>query len=306
MHSLRLMTAAATVALSLSLAGPAAAQTAAPQGTDSQGTDSQGTDSQGAGAANVDPSLVVARIGDQEVTLGQIIAMRSQLPAQYQQMPLEVIFEPMLNRAIDQILITRAARDSGLADRDDVKARVQEAADQVVAEVYLTETIASEVSEEALRARYQESIAGQSGEEEARARHILLESEDDARAVIDELDGGADFGGLAEQKSTGPSAAKGGDLGWFKAGQMVPEFSAAAFALEPGTYTADPVRSDFGWHVILLEEKRVADAPPFEQMQEQLAAEMTRELIQQRLTDLRGAAEIERFGPTGQPLPAPE
>lgn len=290
MLSLRLSTAAASVALSLALAGPAVAQTSAPQG----------------GAQAADPNVVVARVGDQEITLGQLMAMRSQLPAQYQQVPLEAIYEPMLNRAIDQILITKAARDSGVADQDHVQARIKEAADQVIAEAYLTETIASEVTEEALRKRYDESVAGQSGEEEAKARHILLESEDDARAVITELDDGADFAALAEQKSTGPSAAQGGDLGWFKAGQMVPEFSAAAFALEPGAYTTDPVQSQFGWHVILLEEKRTADAPSFEQMQEQLAADMTRELIQERLTALRGASEIERFGPTGQPLPAPQ
>jgi peptidyl-prolyl cis-trans isomerase C len=286
MLSLRHATAAASVALSLVFCGPVGAQTPAPA----------------ADAADTDLSTVVARVGDKEVTLGQLIVMRSQLPAQYQQVPLEAIYEPMLNRAIDQILITRAARASGIADQDEVKAKIEEAADQVIAEAYLTQTIASEVTEDALRKRYDEAVAGQTGEEEVKARHILLDSEEDAAAVIAELDDGADFADLAQEKSTGPSAAQGGDLGWFQAGQMVPEFSAAAFALEPGTYTKEPVKSQFGWHVILLEEKRTADAPSFEQMHDQLTAEMTRELIQARLEKLRGDAKIERFGPTGKPL----
>lgn len=254
----------------------------------------------------VDETTVVARVGDQELTLGDLMRMRSQLPAQYQQVPFEAIYEPMLNRAIDTMLVNAAAKSSGVGERDDVKAKIKEATEQVLAEAYLTSTIGEQVTEDALRERYEAQIAGQGGGEEAKARHILLESEDDARAVIAELDGGADFAKLAEQKSTGPSAAQGGDLGWFKAEQMVPEFSTAAFALEPGTYTKDPVQSQFGWHVILLEEKRVADAPPFEQMQQQLASDMTRELIQQRLADLRSAATIERFGPTGNPLPTPK
>lgn len=286
MLSLRHATAAASVALSLVFCGPVVAQTPAPAGA----------------ASDVDPSTVVARVGDKEVTLGELMVMRSQLPAQYQQVPLEAIYEPMLNRAVDQILITKAARASGIADQDEVKAKIEEAADQVIAEAYLTQTIASEVTEDALRKRYEEAVAGQTGEEEAKARHILLDSEEDAQAVIAELNDGAEFTKLAAEKSTGPSAAQGGDLGWFQAGQMVPEFSAAAFALEPGTYTTEPVKSQFGWHVILLEEKRTADAPSFEDMHDQLTAEMTRELIQARLEKLRGDTKIERFGPTGKPL----
>ncbi|WPZ36087.1 peptidylprolyl isomerase [Thalassobaculum sp. OXR-137] len=290
MLALRHATAAVSVALSLVLCAPVVAQTAAP----APAVDNE----------TMDLSTVVARVGDKEVTLGELMAMRSQLPAQYQQVPLEAIYEPMLNRAIDQILITKAARASGIADQDEVKARIEEAADQVIAEAYLTQTIAAEVTDEALRKRYEETIAGQTGDEEVKARHILLETEEAAEEVIAELEGGADFAKLAAEKSTGPSAAQGGDLGWFQAGQMVPEFSEAAFALEAGTYTKTPVKSQFGWHVILVEEKRTADAPSFEQVRDQLTAEMTRDLIQERLTNLRGAAKIERFGPTGKPLPA--
>ena len=148
--------------------------------------------------------------------------------------------------------------------------------------------------------------AEQTGREEAHALHILLDTEDQAKAVIAELDKGGDFAALAKQHSTDPGGAEGGDLGWFSAEQMVPEFSQAAFALAPGTYSKEPVKSQFGWHVILLADKRTSEAPPFEQLRDQLASEMTRELINEKLKALRSGVEVERFGPDGTPIPAPQ
>ena len=244
----------------------------------------------------IDPETsVLAKVGDTEITLADLLRLQQNLPPQYRQVPIEVLFDPLLDQAINTLLIRDAARGSEIATRPDVQERMQEAADQALAEVYLTETISAQVTDEALRARYEETVANQNTGEEAKARHILLENEEDARSVIEDLDAGADFAAVAQERSTGPSAAQGGDLGWFKAEQMVPEFSTATFALEPGTYTKDPVQSQFGWHVILLEDKRSADAPPFEQLQEQLAAEMTRELIEGHFAELRQGVEIERF-----------
>lgn len=244
----------------------------------------------------IDPETsVLARVGESEITLADLLRLQQGLPAQYRQVPIEVLYDPLLDQAINTLLIRDAARSSEIADRPDVQARMEEAADQALSEVYLTETIGAQVTDEALRARYDETVASQNTGEEAKASHILLENEADALAVIEELDTGADFAALAQERSTGPSAAQGGDLGWFKAEQMVPEFSQAAFALEPGAYTKTPVQSQFGWHVIFLEDKRSAGAPPFEQVQEQLAAEMTRELIEQHFTGLREGVEIERF-----------
>ncbi len=285
-----LTVAAAALSITVSVTGPAAAQSAAPALTPAPPSDPATT--------------VVARVGDTEITMADLLRSYEQLPPQYRQVPLEAIYQPLLERAIDTQLLAEAAHSSDIKDREDIKIRMKAAADQVLAEAYLSETIAAQVTEEALRARYEETVAAESAGEEAKARHILLESEEDARSVIADLDAGADFATLAEERSTGPSAAQGGDLGWFQAEQMVPDFSAAAFALEPGTYTKDPVQTEFGWHVILLEEKRSAGAPPFEQVQQQLASDMTRDLIQKHITDLRADIEIERFGPDGSPLPA--
>lgn len=275
------------------IASPAFAQTAPTAAPDS--------------AAETDPSkMVVARIGDSTVTLADLVAMRDDLPPQYRQMPLQTIYPALLERAIDGHLIAKAARAADIGERADVQRRIRRAEDQVLSQVYLSETIAEQVTEEALRKRYENAIADDSGRVEARARHILLETEEAAKAVIADLAKGADFATLAKERSSDPGAAEGGDLGWFSAEQMVPEFSAAAFALEPGSYSKEPVKSQFGWHVILLEEKRTPQAPPFEQMQEQLASDMTRELITARLKELRAGVTVERFAPDGSPMPAPQ
>jgi len=154
-----------------------------------------------------------------------------------------------------------------------------------------------------LRAEYEKRKDSMAGGEQVRARHILLETEETAREVIRELDAGSDFAELAADKSTGPSASSGGDLGWFGKGQMVPEFSDAAFALEPGTFTTEPVKTQFGWHVILVEDRKAGEAPPFEQARQQLSSDMSGEVLQGILTDLRGKTEVERFNFDGGPMP---
>ena len=259
-----------------------------------------------AGAMPDPATTTVARVGDDKITLADLIAMRQDLPPQYRQMPLQVIYPALLERAIDGRLIANAARKADLLERADVKQRIRRAEDQVLSQVYLSESIAAEVTEEALKQRYEKVAADSTGREEAHARHILVDTEEAAKAVIADLDKGADFAALAKERSTDPGASEGGDLGWFTAEQMVPEFSEAAFALQPGSYTKEPVKSQFGWHVILLEDKRTAAAPTFEEMKDQLASDMTRELITAKLQELRNGVEVERFGPDGTPMPAPQ
>ena len=279
MPFLRSAAVAATVLLSTAAAGSLAfAQTASSPAA-----------SPPVAAAESDPSkIVVATVGNGTVTLADLIAMREALPAQYRQMPLQALYPHLLERAIDGYLIARAARATDLAERADVKLRIKRAEDEVLSQVYLSET------------------AADSGQEEAHARHILVDTEEQAKQVIADLDKGADFAALAKERSTDPGGSEGGDLGWFSAEQMVPEFSTAAFAMEPGSYSKQPVKSQFGWHVILLEEKRKAPAPTFEEMQSQLASEMTRELITAQLAELRKDAVVQRFGPDGSPMPAPQ
>lgn len=258
-------------------------------------------------AADIDPAkMVVGKVGDAEVTLADLIAMREELPAQYRQMPLQMIYPALLERAIDGRLIANAARAADLTKREDVARRIRRAEDQVLSQVYLSESISAQVTEEALQKRYATFAAEQTGHEEVHAMHILVETEEQAKSVIAALDKGGDFAALAKEHSTDPGGADGGDLGWFSAEQMVPEFSQAAFALKPGTYSKEPVKSQFGWHVIRLLEKRTTAAPTFEEVHDQLASEMSRELITAKLDALRAGVKIERFGPDGTPLPAPQ
>ncbi|WP_420403682.1 peptidylprolyl isomerase [Nisaea sp.] len=254
--------------------------------------------------AAIDPATtVVATINGESVYLAEILAQIQQLPQQYQQAPMEQIYPPMLDRAIDARLIANAAREAGLQDRDDVKARVAQAEAEIISEVFLTEKVSGQMDEAALRKRYEESLADSTEQgEEVKARHILLTTESEAREVIAELKKGADFAELAKEKSTGPSGSNGGDLGYFAKDSMVAPFSEAAFALKPGETTEDPVKTQFGWHVIMVEDRRAIEPPSFEQMQPQIAQEMTREILTETVQALREGVEIERFGPDGSKL----
>ena len=138
------------------------------------------------------------------------------------------------------------------------------------------------------------------GEEEVKARHILLNDEDKAIKLIKSLKDGAEFSGTAAKHSTGPSASSGGDLGWFTRGQMVPEFSEAAFKLKPGQIVDKPVKTQFGWHIILVEDRKKAAPPAFDEAQGQLASKLSQTLLAGLLEKLRGNAEIERFDISGK------
>ena len=134
----------------------------------------------------------------------------------------------------------------------------------------------------------------------ARARHILVKTEPEAKEIIAELDKGADFATLAKDQSTGPSAAQGGDLGWFSANQMVAPFSEAVIALENGKYTSEPVKTQFGWHVIIREDSRDQTPPSFESVKEQMRPAVQREKIQQYIDGLRKTAKVEVFTPPAE------
>jgi peptidyl-prolyl cis-trans isomerase C len=147
------------------------------------------------------------------------------------------------------------------------------------------------VSDEAAQKLYDEQV-GKPGKE-FNARHILVETEDDARAVITQLDGGADFSELAKEKSTGPSGSSGGKLGWFGAGQMVAPFSEAAAKLEKGEYTKEPVQTQFGWHVIILDDTRESTPPPFDDVKDRLKMLLANQQLQQHVEELKNSANIE-------------
>jgi peptidyl-prolyl cis-trans isomerase C len=248
-------------------------------------------------------TTVVATVGEETVYLAEILQMAQRLPEQYKKLPLPTVYPGLLQRAINARLIASAGRAAGYAKNTQVKKRMRDAESQIISEIFLIETVRDRITEEAVRKSYEERKASFAGGDQVKARHILLETEEVAREVIAEMVKGGDFAGLATKHSTGPSAASGGDLGWFAEGQMVPEFSTAAFALAPGEFTTEPVKTQFGWHVILVEDRKTAEAPPFEQARQQLASDMSERILREMLEALRKETKVEQFNFDGGPMP---
>lgn len=239
---------------------------------------------------------VVATIDGEDISLNLVIAMMRQLPPQYRDQPFDVLYDPVLDDIIDTRLAAREAKRSGIADDPLIQELAQRAYDRVMAEAWISINIQQQITDDMVDTRYAELINDTSAREEISARHILVDSMDAATDIIRRLDDGEDFATLAKALSTGPSAPNGGNLGYFKRGDMVPSFSDAAFDLDVSKYTDTPVRSDYGWHVIMVEDKRTIDLPPLENIRGQLIEIMTAELATMQADNLYQKAKIRRLG----------
>jgi peptidyl-prolyl cis-trans isomerase C len=247
---------------------------------------------------------VVARVDGVELHLSDVQAAQQTLPPQAQKLPLEQIYPMLLDRLVDGALITEAGRKEHLEQDPDVQSRLKRYEDRLIQEAYLNRAIKQAETDDSLKTRYQKLLKEKPAQEEVHARHILVGSEEEAKSIIAQLDKGADFTALAKKHSTDPSAQDGGDLGYFGHDDMVKEFADAAFALPVGQYTKTPVKTEFGWHVIKVEDRRTGKPPSFEEAQDQLRQDLARDIIEAKLQELRGAAKIEEFGLDGKPLPA--
>ena len=245
---------------------------------------------------------IVATVDGKPIFLSEIIGMAQRLPEQYRKMSLEAVYPSLLTRAIDSKLVSLEGRRAGFSKDPDVKKRLLDVEDQIISEIFLTKTIGSQVTEEALQKIYSETKSEMASGDQIKARHILLDSEEKAMEIIKKLQAGGEFAKLASEYSTGPSAASGGDLGWFGEGQMVPEFSKAAFALNPGDIVTKPVKTQFGWHIILVEDRKVSAPPSFDEAKEQLASTMSQKLLKELIETLRTKAKIVRFKADGTPI----
>jgi peptidyl-prolyl cis-trans isomerase C len=245
---------------------------------------------------------VVATVNGEELRRSDLEAAAASLPEQYRQMPLPMIYDLLLDRVIDFELLANEAERLELGDEPEVQPALERARADVLRNALVQQRVLESTSEERLRERYEQlKQSDDFMREEVHARHILLESEEEAQAVIEELQGGADFAALAGERSTDPSAARNaGDLGFFAREQMVDEFAEAAFALEPGEVSPEPVQSQFGWHVIEVLDRRSVE-PSFAETEPQLRQELAREAITSLLAGLREDAEIERFALDGSP-----
>ncbi len=240
-----------------------------------------------------DPATVLATVNDTEITLGHVIALRAELPPQYDQFPAEMLFQGILDQLIQQTLLMQSFEGDPSRQAEILLENERRA---VIAGEVIAELVGQGIDEAALQAAYDEQYPANTDELEYHAAHILVETEEEAQALIAELADGADFAELARENSTGPSATVGGDLGWFGEGDMVSEFFDAASALEPGEVSA-PLETQFGWHVVKLEETRKRERPDLETVRAELEEQLHTLALTARLEELTEAATIERADP---------
>jgi peptidyl-prolyl cis-trans isomerase C len=255
------------------------------------------------GAQTDDPVLAI--VNGTPIKRSDLEAAQQTLPDRYQEMPLEMIYDPLLDRMIDSQLLLAEAEKRKLGENPKVQAEVARAREGVLRDSLVQQAVDEGTTKEKLEAAYnaQRSQPG-FATEEVHARHILVASEAEAREVLKQLQGGADFAEVAKAKSTDPSAqTNGGDLGYFKREAMVPEFAEAAFKIEPGTVGTEPVKSQFGWHVIKVEDRRQS-VPTFEEKEPELREQVAREIVNALVSDARSGATIERFNLDGSPKTA--
>ena len=233
---------------------------------------------------------VMASVGDSEITLGHMLALRNGLPADYNQLPPEVLFKGVLDQLIQQTLLMRA-HEGPLSEA--AKWRLENETRAVTAGDVIDDMLETALSDEALQTTYEAQYTGGDQETEYKAAHILVESEDEAKALVAELEGGANFAALAQEHSTGPSGHGGGDLGWFSDGVMVQEFFDAVAKLEPGQ-VSPPVQTQFGWHVIKLNETRIKELPSLDEVRGELADEIRQETFNNYVATLESATEVTR------------
>ncbi len=265
------------------------------------------------------PSMntVVGIVDGHKITLTDLSAAIRELPAQARQMPPQQLYPLLLNQMIDRQALVIKARKDNLQSEPDVKDAMERADDQVLQNALLRRDIGPQINDQALRALYDKEIGTKPGPEEVKASHILVPTEKQAQDIIAQLNKGADFATLAKKYSTDPTGKdSGGDLGYFKEGDMVPEFSKAAFALKPGQFTQTPVHTRYGWHVIKVFDKRQAPPPSFDQVKAQLQQQLVQNLVKKEIDKASQGLKIERFNSDGTPakdgkpvfvpLPAPK
>ena len=236
---------------------------------------------------------VIARVNGIEVTDRELALAEVDLLEQFSKAPADQRRAMILNALLDIKALALAAEEAGLADDANFKAQMAFNRARALHNNYFQSNALNVITEEEMKERYDIEVKGIEPQPEIRARHILVKTEDEAKAIIKELDGGADFIELAKTKSTGPSGSQGGDLGYFGRGQMVPEFEVAAFDLEKGTYTKEPVKSQFGFHIILKEDERDSQPPSYEEVKGQVRQALAREKYFKLTQDARSKFKIE-------------
>lgn len=242
-----------------------------------------------------DPSVVVATVGGTEITVGHMIVAWASLPEQYQGLPDDVLFQGILDQLVQQTALQQQFTGD-LPTR--IALQLENERRSLTAGEAVNGIMEAPLDEAEVQATYEADYGGSDQEPEFNASHILVETEEGALAVIAEIEGGADFAAVARDKSTGPSGPNGGQLGWFGTGAMVPEFEGAVMELEVGALSA-PVKTQFGWHIIKLNEKRIQDTPALEDVREEIELQLRQIRAQTEIETVTAAADVDRSGAEG-------
>jgi peptidyl-prolyl cis-trans isomerase C len=251
------------------------------------------------------PDPVVAKVGTDVIHLSDVTAAMNSLPPQARQMPPEQLMPRVLDQLVDTRTLAQEARKTGLDKDPAVERTLHEVQERTLVSAFLEKEVGPQITDAAVKARFDQDVSGQQPLQEVHARHILVDDEPTAKKIIAELKKGGDFAALSKQYSKDAAAVEqGGDLGYFKATDMVPEFSAAAFALKDKEVSATPVHTQFGWHVIQTLDHRTAAPATFEQSRDQLRQRMINEAVHKALDRARADVVVERFNLDGTPVKA--
>ena len=235
---------------------------------------------------------VLATVNGKDITKEQVKEIYDALPKENRP-KFDQASPGILNSLVEQTLLDQAVSKAGIAKEKNVKRNLEAIRGRLLREEYLRRKLEGKVTDSKVKSRYEKLRKDFDGQEEVKARHILVKTEDKAKKMIEKLKNGANFADLAKKESTGPSAKSGGDLGFFVRGNMVPEFANAAFNLKKGEYTKAPVQTRFGWHVIKVEDRRTAKAPEFDKVKENIRRSLRDESFAKVIGELRKTAKIE-------------
>jgi peptidyl-prolyl cis-trans isomerase C len=251
-------------------------------------------------AVSNDP--VVATVNGDKIMKKDVTDALQSLP-QLQGADVQQIFPRIVDQIITEKLLSSATKKAHVQDTPEFKKRLDIVQSQLAKQLYVEEFLKDKITDAQIKSEYEKFKKSNAGKEEVRARQILVSTEEEAKQVIKDLDGGAKFEDLAKQRSSGPSAQNGGEIpGYFVKEEMIPEISNAAFALKPGTYTKEPVKSQFGWHVLKLEDKRPRNVPDFKDVEMAIRNKLGQDALSALSQDLRSKADIKLFDMNGKPL----
>lgn len=256
-------------------------------------------------AKPIDPKTVVARVNGKDITRQDVIDSAANLPPQIKA-NIDMVFPQLTDRLIGLTLITAEGRSQKLQDDPEVKAIVQKFEDEAIRQVFLTRLVKTKITDDMVKAKYDQNLKDHPPQDEVKVAHILVKTEAEANDILAQLKKGTDFAKLAKDKSIDKgSAVNGGDLGMYftqNGGEVVQPFADAAFALKTGDVSSKPVQTQFGWHIIKIEDRRKQTPPSFDEQKDQIRQQLAEDIVQQEVKDLRSKAKVEMFNPDGTPV----